>query len=324
VAVARNTGEIDRAIALLRRLLAVAGVSVLAMSGAATIIVMRRGFRPVRALAAKLAGMDARRLGEPISVDGVPDELTVLVAKLNELLSRLEAAFGRERQFTSDASHELRTPMAALRSILEVSLSRERNHDEYRASLREALAVVVQASELVEQLLMLARADGGEIPLCREPVSLRELAVGAFVPLATAAKERRLSFENQIPESAVVTSDREKLRVVVANLLGNAVQYATEGGVVSARSAPEEGLVLEVRNTGPALPESERERIFERFVRLDGSRTAAAEHAGVGLALVRSLCGSLGFAVSAHNDPESWVAFRVRSIELATAEEKAS
>jgi signal transduction histidine kinase len=324
VAVARNTGEIDRAIALLRRLLAVAGVSVLAMSGAATIIVMRRGFRPVRALAAKLAGMDARRLGEPISVDGVPDELTVLVAKLNELLSRLEAAFGRERQFTSDASHELRTPMAALRSIIEVSLSRERNHDEYRASLREALAVVVQASELVEQLLMLARADGGEIPLCREPVSLRELAVGAFVPLATAAKERRLSFENQIPESAVVTSDREKLRVVVANLLGNAVQYATEGGVVSARSAPEEGLVLEVRNTGPALPESERERIFERFVRLDGSRTAAAEHAGVGLALVRSLCGSLGFAVSAHNDPESWVAFRVRSTQVATAEEKAS
>jgi len=183
--------------------------------------------------------------------------------------------------------------------------------------------VVIQGG-LVEQLLMLARAEGGEIPLCREPVSMRELAVRAFVPLATAAQERRLSFENQIPESAIVTSDREKLRVVVANLLGNAVQYATEGGVVSARSAPEEGLVLEVRNTGPALPESERERIFERFVRLDGSRTAAAEHAGVGLALVRSLCGRLGFAVSAHNDPESCVAFRVRSTQLANAEEKAS
>jgi signal transduction histidine kinase len=311
IAVARDTDEVDAAIAVLRRLLGLAGMSVLALSGGAAAIAIRRGFVPVHALAAKLERIDAERLGERVPTDGVPAELAKLVDKLNELLARLETAFARERQFTSDASHELRTPMAAIRSILEVALSRERAPSDYQTSLREALAVAVQTSGLVEQLLLLARVDARAVTVAREPVSLRELAAQGFGPLTAAARERKLSFENRIPEGAIVASDPEKLGVVAANLLGNAVQYASEGGIVRVRAAPEEGLVLEVENTGPALPESELERIFERFVRLDTSRSAAAQHAGIGLSLVRALCTVLGFDVKARNAGDGWVSFRV-------------
>jgi signal transduction histidine kinase len=324
IAVARDTDEVEAAVSVLRRWLAILGASALALSSAATIVVMRRGFSPVHLLATRLSGIDERRLGQAVSAEGVPDELSPLVAKLNELLFRLEVAFARERQFTSDASHELRTPMAAIRSILEVTLSRERTPQEYRAALGDTLAVVVQANELIEQLLSLARLDAREVPVACAAVPMRALVTHSFTSMATLAKERRVSFENGIAETTTLVTDGEKLRLVVANLLANALQYANEGGIVCTRSAPEDGLVLEVRNSGPAIPDAELERIFDRFARLDASRSNGTQHAGIGLALVRSVCSVLGFRVSAANDGDGWVSFRVEMEAMGDVREAAS
>jgi signal transduction histidine kinase len=318
VAVAKSTDELRSTTTLLARLLALALVLVLAISVVACIVAIRRGIAPVNEVARKLATLTVGDLGDPVQAGAVPIELTPLIDKLNDLLHRLHAGFARERQFTSDASHELRTPLAAVRSILEVSLASERQPGEYRTALNDALSVAKQMGELVEDLLMLARAEAGALPLTNESLAIRDLVTDAFAPFLPIASSRGLRIENLVTDDAIVISDRDKLRVVVSNLLGNAVQYATAGGAVSVRSEPQSGVVLEVSNSAPPLAAADLERIFERFVRLDSSRRGTTEHAGIGLALVRSLCGALGFRIVARNEREQQVVFRV---ELAAPDQ---
>lgn len=311
VAVARERSDLDTATSALRRLLVVSGLSALVLSTVAAMLAVRRGLAPVTRLSTSIERIDASRLGERLSIEGLPQEFVGPVARVNDVLARLQAAFERERRFAGDASHELRTPLAGMRSILEVALLRERTPSGYRQSITEALAVVNQTTGLVESLLALVRADSDRFAPSENPTQLRQLVEDCFLPLNRDASERGLSFQNAVPAESVVVTDGAKLQVVLSNLLGNAVQYTEPGGAIRVSSDPAAGLIVEVADSGPSLPEGDLERIFERFVRLDASRSLVAKHAGIGLALVRSLSRSLGFEVSAHNRSEGGVAFRV-------------
>ncbi|HVX94805.1 MAG TPA: ATP-binding protein [Polyangia bacterium] len=310
VVVARGTEDMDETLAAVRRWLFAFGTLTLVGASCVAILAVGRGLRPVRALSAELENLDVARLGRLSSPD-LPSELAPLVEKLNELLARVETSFARERRFTADVSHELRTPLAALRMTLDVVGSRERAAPELAQALVDVNVVVRQMQVLCENLLALASLDAGSVPVRAVPVSLRRLVEDCWVPLEEAARRRELRFLNELDEALVAVTDPDQLRVVVANLLSNAVAYTKRGGTIEVRRPPSgEGALFEVRDSGPPIREAHLPHIFERFFRADPARGEGV-HCGIGLALVRGISQVLGLDVTVENTSEGGVSFAV-------------
>jgi signal transduction histidine kinase len=312
VAVLRDTEHLERKLLRLRTTLWVSTLGVVLLAALVVSLVIRRSLRGVARLSASISSIDASSLGERLELRGLPDELRPPFAKVNELLSRIEHAVNRERQFSADVSHELRTPLAGLRTILEVSSSRERAAFEHRTALKESLEVVGQLEAIVENLLALARLGAGQMSDGhQEEVCLADLVEACFAPLGDTARRRHLRFENRIAPQVSLVSDKLKLRLIAANLLSNAVQYTAEGGRISVESDPSLGVVLRVRDSGPAIPNDAIAKLFDPFFRLDHSRSGAGEHCGIGLTLVRGLCDTLRYEASVENEPGGAVAFSI-------------
>jgi signal transduction histidine kinase len=282
----------------------VLGLVALAVVGALTAWTLARELRPLRTLAAALARIDDRHLAIRLPVDGQPSELAAPVRTLNDLLERLAASFAREREFTANVSHELRTPLAGLRTLLEVSARAPRPDD-----TAAALAIVVQLCQLVENLLMLARVDAGQLAIVRGRVAVRALVEDCWRPHAAAAAERGLALRNLVPDDAAAITDRDKLRLVISNLLSNAVEYTAAGGWIELSAG--DGAVLDVIDSGPPIPADQLDRIFDRMWRGDTARSAAGVHCGIGLSLARSLAGCLGLSLTADTRGDGTVRFRL-------------
>lgn len=283
------------------------GLVALGLVGALTAWSLARALRPLGALTAALARIDDRHLAIRIQLAGQPDELAVPVRTLNDLLDRLAASFTRERQFTANVSHELRTPLAGLRTLLEVTARTPQPGDH-----AEALAIVVQMCAVVESFLMLARLDAGQLEVARDRVALRVLVDECWRPHAGAAAARALVLRNHVPDDAVAITDREKLRVVIANLLSNAVAYTSPGGWIELCSGG--GALLDVIDSGPPIPPDQLDRIFDRMWRGDAARSANEGHCGIGLSLARSLAECLGLALTVDTRGDGSVCFRIAPI----------
>ncbi|EHM27874.1 MULTISPECIES: sensor histidine kinase [Streptomyces] len=268
-----------------------------------TWLVTRRALRPVEGIRREMAAITAsedlaRRVPEP----GSRDEIAALARTTNETLTVLEASVERQRRFVADASHELRSPIASLRTQLEVAEA----HPEL-LDLPGAVADTVRLQVLAADLLLLARLDAGEKPgsatvelgaLVREEVSQRtgdRIAVGVEVPQGGA-------FE--------VNGSRGQLSRVIGNLLDNAQRHA-EGSVAVSVAADGRGVRVEVRDDGAGVPEDERERIFERFVRLDDARSRDDGGAGLGLAIARDVASRHGGTLTVDRAAEGGAAFRL-------------
>lgn len=311
LSVARDTAATASMLDRLALWFAGIGAVIVLLSSWLVGVLIARGLRPIARVAEQIESLDHSLLDTRISTADCPAELRPLVAELNELLGRLEGAFTRERRFTADVAHELRTPLAVLRTEAELGLARERPAARYRETLQHVLDTTLATSAMVENLLLLARADADRLVLTREPVALRELVSEAWQPHAEAAASREVVFENDIAAETTVETDPEKLRLVISNLLSNAAQYTSQGGRAVASSRPDDGVLLEVCNTAEPIPESDLPRIFERFWRADAARSDAGLHCGLGLALVESLCAHLGYAVEAGNREDGMVRFAV-------------
>ena len=305
---AEGTEHVDAAVATVRTWFIVFGLAALLVIAGLASWSLGRGLRPLSRLAAELERIDDRKLATRLPVDGQPAELVAPVRKLNELFARLDASFARERQFTSDVSHELRTPIAGLRTLLEVTALADREPAEYRAAIASAHQIALQLGALVENLLMLARLDAGQIELANEDVELRALVDDCWRPHATLAASRSLELRNRIPAGTTARTDREKLRLVIGNLLSNAAEYTAAGGWIEI--AVGDGAVVSVTDSGPAIPPEHLARIFDRLWRGDVSRSSTGVHCGIGLSLARSLCGCLGFSLTAASSADG-VSFRV-------------
>lgn len=305
---AEGTEPIDATLATLRDLFLLVGLASVLVIAGVTIWVLARGTRPLAQLAAEIELIDDRQLAARLSHEGLPAELEGLVRKLNELLARLEVSFARERQLTADVSHELRTPLAGLRTLLEVTALQDRSTHEYRAAMSDALAVVAQMSAMVENLLALAKLDSDEAAVADSDAPLRELVAECWAPHAPLAAERGLAFRNQVGVSAVVRTDREKLKIVVKNLLANAAEYTEPGGWIEVTHGEH---VLAVTDSGPAIPREHLERVFDRMWRGDRARSGNGAHCGIGLALSKSVCERLSFALTADSTADGRVSFRI-------------
>jgi signal transduction histidine kinase len=300
VAALRDTLDRDHRLAGLALILAAATAAGTAVAVAAMALLARHLLRPVDALAGRIAALDAERLAERIGPAGVPAELLPVVARLDDLLGRLDASFSRERSFTADAAHELRTPIAGLRTTLEVGASRLRPAEEHRATLGDCLEITLQMQALVDNLLSLARLEAGLVAVDLQPTVVAEAVAEAWKPFAARAAARRLAVTTDLDAVGSAPLDRAKLRLVLANLFDNAVSYADEGGTVAITARRVDGaLALSVANSGCTLPPAAALQVFARFWRGDSARSAAGVHCGLGLALCRKLAVALGGTIAA-------------------------
>jgi two-component system OmpR family sensor kinase len=251
--------------------------------------------RPVHRLASLARTISERDLHQRVN-GGVPDdELGELVTTFNAMLARLETAFEAQRIFTADASHELRAPIAVMRLELERGLGRARSAGEYREVLQWLQDDVDHLGRIVEQLLLLTRADAGMLRPVREPVDAEDLLSEAAARWTDTARAKGVSIELDLSAPGPISADPTLLRRVVFNLLDNAVRHAPAGSVVRLKaSRTGAGLDVEVDDQGPGVAPEFRPRLFSRFGRADGARSGTGAGIGLGLALGAAIARAHG------------------------------
>lgn len=247
----------------------------------------------------------------------LPRELVPIVARLRVTLSQLQSAFEREKRATADISHELRTPLAGLRTSLEVSLKRPRTPESYRETIKECIDIVGQLSQLVERLLTLAHLDAKTDAVHVESVDMASLAHQVGLVMKPLARASEIEFQVDCHGPCQLSTDPDKVREVVTNLVHNAVSYNRPGGKVQLVVEPAEaGMAISVSDTGQGIAPENLDRIFERFFRADPSRHDVGIHAGLGLSIVRAYVEQLGGRISVESEFGKGSRFRVWLPEL--------
>jgi heavy metal sensor kinase len=293
-------------------ILAVAYPVTLVVASAGGIFLAGRALSPIDRITRLARRISADDLSQRLDDTLPDDEVGQLARTFNEMIARLDAAFQRQRQFTADASHEMRTPLTAIKGQIEVALSRPRDAEAYREVLRGANEEVDRLIRLVGSLLTLARADAGEIPLAAEPVSLAELVAAAVEQVRPAAEGKRITVDVTAGPDATVRADQDLLLQLLLNLLDNALKYTPEGGRVTAGwSADGASARVWVEDTGIGIDASEQPRIFDRFYRVDKARSRAAGGSGLGLSISRWIAEAHKGGVSVESSPGRGARFTV-------------
>lgn len=247
-----------------------------------------RLLRPIAAMAARAEEISAESLSARLPVKDAEDEFGRMAGVINKMLSRLEEAFERLRRFTADASHELRTPLTVIQSVGEVALQEDLDPGAYRDRIGSMLEELSRMSRLVDSLLTLTRADAGAVTLRRSPLDAVRLAAQAVEDMRPLAEEKRQELTMFVGEPVIVQADEATLRLALVNILDNAVKYTPADGAVAVGVRAREGqAVIEIADSGPGVPAAHAGRIFDRFYRVDQSRTEVSGGSGLGLAIAK-------------------------------------
>jgi heavy metal sensor kinase len=264
----------------------------LAASATGGYFIARRGLEPVASMAEHAAEISATNLHERLPVVGGA-ELMGLALVVNDLLDRLEHAFTQQQRFIADASHELRTPTAILRTEADVTLSREhRSEAEYRESVKVMQDTVRRLTRIVEDLFLLARSDAGHLPMRRESLYLEDLVDDTTRSVRSVAEQRNVKVELHGVVEAPFVGDSDLLGRLLLNLLDNAIKHSPPGASVDIELGRHAGFYeISVADNGPGIPAEAQKRIFERFFRADSARASiegtSTSGAGLGLAIAR-------------------------------------
>ena len=261
---------------------------IVVLAGAGGYVLARRALTPIDQLGAEARRITAERLHERLTVPNARDEVGRLAAVINDTLARLESSFDQLRRFTADASHELRTPLSVIRGIGEMGLRETRTPAEYKDAIGSMLEEVDRLTRLVDTLLRLSRGDAGTVRLSPETVDLGELTRDVVASLGILAEERQQRMTVDAPGAIRISADRLVLRDALTNVIDNAIKYSPRQGgidVTVARDGTE--ATVSVRDEGPGIPAEHRERIFDRFYRVDDGRSREMGGTGLGLAIAR-------------------------------------
>jgi signal transduction histidine kinase len=244
----------------------------------------------LKRLANEVTQRDARALDE-VAEAGVPTEIAPLVRALNSLLARLKRAFSSQRAFVADAAHELRSPLTALK--LQLQLLDRAPDDAARAqALQKLHEGVDRATHLIEQLLTAARTDPHDAPIEVQPTNLAELVRQAMADVFDLAQQQHIDIGLEAPDGMTVAGDVAALRILARNLVDNAIRYTPAGGSVSVRvAASGDAALLTVEDSGPGIPQNERERVFDRFYRREVNERTGS---GLGLSIVKNIAEQHG------------------------------
>jgi heavy metal sensor kinase len=312
--VARSQREVEATLDSLGRLLAVALPLMLVPAVAGGLFLAGRALNPIDRIVRTAETISADDLSQRLNVPASADELGRLVATFDRMLDRLERAFQRQRQFTADAAHELRTPLALLASQADLALARPRAASEYQAALESIRADTARLSQLLADLLVLARAEAGHEPLVSERLDLTALAddvIGAMAPLAES-RGVRLAVTNA-EHAVVLEADQTRLTQLLVNLLDNGIKYTPAGGMVTVSvTQRSDGPILRVADTGVGIPAEHLPHVFERFYRVDKARSQAEGGAGMGLAICQWIVRAHGGDIRVESQPGLGTTFTVR------------
>lgn len=298
--VAREQTSVESMLSRLAWLLLVAWASSSAGSALILAFLVRRGLRPLEHLRDQVYEVDAGELDRRFHVPDAPTELQPVVEELNGLLERVRRAFERERGFNADVAHELRTPLAGLRTTLEVFLDRDREPAEGRETADRCLAITLEMQGVVEVLLEMAALDAGGAEERREELGIDEQVLEVAEHLTVEHAGETPLVERHIDLDLRVRTDPVLLRRILANLLENARLYGDPGARIVVRGCiDEEGVRIVVENALAYPPPELAERCFEAFWRADPSRRDTGRHAGLGLPLCRKIARRLGGALEA-------------------------
>jgi two-component system OmpR family sensor kinase len=269
-----------------------------------------RALRPISCISATAIKISAGDLSQRINVVETESELGQLAAVLNSTFARLEAAFAQQQQFTSDAAHELRTPVSVMLTQAQAALNRERTAHEYRETVEACQRAAQRMRRLIESLLALARLDAGQEPMKRLDFDLSKTARDCVELIRPLAEERGVKILCDLPPLEYV-GDAERLAQVITNLLTNAIQYNRPDGEVRVKLESQNGMaILTVSDTGQGIATEDLSRVFERFYRADKSRSTGGN--GLGLAIAKAVVETHGGAIEVSSAQNAGTIFAVR------------
>jgi two-component system OmpR family sensor kinase len=302
VVVGATLGDMSDALASLLAVMATLGPAALLVTATAGWLLAKAALRPVEDMQREAAAISASEPARRLPVPGTGDELARLASTLNSMLDRLQEALERERRFVDDASHELRTPLTTLRGEIELALARSRTAPELEASMRSIKEDVDRLGRLAEDLLVLARARGGRIPLRRAPTPLNELVTRSIRSVAGRARDRAIEVSSDAT-SERVNVDPERVEQALRNLLENAVRHTPAGGTVHVAASSSDGEAqFLVEDSGSGFPLELIGTAFDAFARGIGEGDGDGG-AGLGLTIVRAVAEAHGGSATAENTP---------------------
>ncbi len=313
VVASRSSAAVEDSNRRLLLTLALGSALLVLVGGVIAYLVVSRALRPVGEIAALARTISEQDLHRRVEVRAPDDELGELVRTFNLMLGRLEAIFDSLQRFTADAAHELRAPLSVMRSQVEVALNRRRDPAEYERVLRRVLEQIEHLTRISGQLLLIARADAGQLRPDVERIDVADFVQELEARWRAVAESRGFNLEVEAPDAGDLEADPALFRRVLDNLLDNAARYAPAGSTVRL-AARQDGTdwVFSVSDQGPGVPADQRQRIFERFGRADSARTRGQGGAGLGLALGSVIAAAHGGSLEHVDGPGPGATFRLR------------
>jgi heavy metal sensor kinase len=313
IAVAADESELRRTVGTLALVLALAVPVAVALAMVGGSFLARRALKPIGAMADRARRITADSLDERLPVEDRGDEFGRLATVFNETLGRLQGSFERLRRFTADASHELRTPLTAMRSVGEVALHDSLDPPAYRDVIGSMLEEVQRLTALVENLLLLTRADSGALRPASAIVDVGQVATRAADALRVLAEEKEQTLTIEAQGVVEARCDPALLRQGIVNLVDNAIKYTPMRGDirVDIKRLAAGGAAIEVKDTGPGIARAHHERIFERFYRVEPARSKRTGGMGLGLSIARWAVEADGGRIELESEEGRGSLFRV-------------
>jgi heavy metal sensor kinase len=248
-------------------------------------VLARRSLSPIGYIAVKAQSITSQNLSERLIVRGTGDEMDDLIRTINAMIARLESSFKRMAEFTADASHELKTPLCAMRGEAEVLLLKERKAEEYQEGLAHFIEQFDHLNQMINDLILLSKLDTTEVALKMAPLRLDLLIKDLCNFFQVLAEQKNIALEIGTLEEVTVIGDKIRLQQLFTNLIDNAIKYTTQGAIRVAAKKDEDAVAIKIVDTGMGIPEEEREKIFKRFYRMDKSRSRETGGVGLGLSI---------------------------------------
>ncbi|MDB6054851.1 MAG: Integral rane sensor signal transduction histidine kinase [Verrucomicrobiales bacterium] len=292
--------------------LIVSGPLVIGVAVFGAYILVGRALSPVDRIIASAERITLEHLANRLPVPATGDELERLSNALNRMIERIDLAFKTDKRFIADASHELRTPIAIIRAELEALGGSKALHDSTRERVGSILEEVQRLGRTVEALFAIARLDAGEAQSEWKSIDLSKLVELTTDQMCLLAEDKMLTVETDLPEGVFIIGDQQRLKQIIVNLLDNAIKYTPEGGKIRISvAAMLFDAVLQISDTGIGIPVECRDRVFDRFYRVDSAKNMNEGGAGLGLSIVKSICTAHYAKISVSSHLEAGCCFKV-------------
>jgi heavy metal sensor kinase len=295
--------SIQRPVSRLRTALLLFVPILLILAGFGGWFLAGKSLRPLNDLTQRARSITVHHLNQPLAISGAGQEIQELIDVFNEMIRRLDTSFRQIKQFTADASHELRTPLTVIKGEAEVALRAERKPEDYRETLHRILDETNYMAHIVENLLLLSRIDAGQLQLRREPTALEEIVQEILQKLRVLLQAKNLRVHTQLEPVPPILGDRERLAQMAQNLIDNSLKYTPEDGEIQIRVYQEgTSVVLSIRDTGIGIPASDLPHVFDRFYRVDKSRSRKIGGSGLGLSIVKWIVEAHQGQITMHSE----------------------